>query len=481
MVALLNAAPTIDRREDVEALRLALEAMRREAGQEISRLNRKLAEREYDAERIVTTAAERQAMEQELATLQSALNEKEQVLDRITDECRRLEDELEDRHLVFDDLREEVARKDLSLKEAREEVERLQRALEELRERPSLVSATPAIAAVPTAPAPDVRSFSVGLLSGLLVLGLVGLAVWGGTRVDMAPPWKPLVVSRPADDQPGSRSATGDVPGPASALGTADQTAPVGGSASAVSPPVSSRPVQRDALRIGGQGPTLVALEGGAFRMGHNSLSGADHGPEHQVQVPPFLIGAYEVTFEQYDHYARAAGRPLPSDFGFGRGTRPVVGVTWSEASAYAEWLSQQTGARYRLPTEAEWEYAARAGGQAHYPWGFGMERGRAVCFDCGTSWDNRSAAPVGSFDPNPFGLYDTAGNALEWVADCYRSGYQGAPADGSPMVGVDCTRRVARGGAFNKPAASMRAYVRTSFVPDTRLNMLGFRVAREP
>jgi septal ring factor EnvC (AmiA/AmiB activator) len=161
MVALLNAAPTIDRREDVEALRLALEAMRREAGQEISRLNRKLAEREYDAERIVATAAERQAMEQELSTLQSTLNDKEQVLDRITDECRRLEDELEDRHLVFDDLREEVARKDLSLKEAREEVERLQLALEELRERPS-ASTTPASPTVPTAPVPNVRTSSVG-------------------------------------------------------------------------------------------------------------------------------------------------------------------------------------------------------------------------------------------------------------------------------------------------------------------------------
>ncbi len=480
MVALLNAAPTIDRREDVEALRLALEAMRREAGQEISRLNRKLAEREYDAERIVATAAERQAMEQELSTLQSTLNEKEQVLDRITDECRRLEDELEDRHLVFDDLREEVARKDLSLKEAREEVERLQLALEELRERPS-ASTTPASPTVPTAPVPNVRSSSVGLLSGLMVLAVVGLAVWGGTRVDMTFPWKPLVVSRPLVDQPAPGSGSGSVPEPLAAPGAADQTGPVERSAPLVSPPVASRPTQRDALRVGGQGPTLVALEGGAFRMGHNSLSGADYGPEHQVQVPPFLIGAYEVTFEQYDHYARAAGRPLPPDFGFGRGTRPVVGVTWSEASAYADWLSRQTGERYRLPTEAEWEYAARSGGEAHYPWGFGMERGRAVCFDCGTSWDNRSSAPVGSFDPNPFGLHDTAGNALEWVADCYHSGYQGAPVDGGPVASGDCDRRVARGGAFNKPSASMRAYVRASFVPETRLNMLGFRVARKP
>ncbi len=483
MVALFDATHPIDRREDVEALRLALEAMRREAGFEIARLNRKLAEREYDAERVVATAAERQAMEQDLHTLQSTLNEKEQVLDRITSECRRLEDELEDRHVVFDDLREEVARKDLSLKEAREEVRRLQQNLAELQSSPSL--ALPPVVPTPVAAAPitrvpphtsvsPVKPFSMGLISGLLVLGTVGLALWGATRVDLPLPWQSTrTATEPPPVPEAVETDAGSTPEP---VITAPESPDAG-----IEQSTAPIRLSRDPLRGGGEGPTMIALYGGDLRMGHNSLSGADFGPQHDVRIPPFLIGAYEVTFDQYDRFARATGRPLPSDYGFGRGTQPVIGVTWADAVAYADWLGRQTGHQYRLPSEAEWEYVARAGKNGSYPWGFGMEHGRAVCFDCGTPWDNRSPAPVGSFDPNAFGLYDTAGNALEWVADCYTPGYDGAPTDGSAMLGGDCTRRVARGGAFNKPSTSIRTYVRAPFAPDTRLNMLGFRVAREP
>jgi formylglycine-generating enzyme required for sulfatase activity len=157
------------------------------------------------------------------------------------------------------------------------------------------------------------------------------------------------------------------------------------------------------------------------------------------------------------------------------------VGVTWSEALAYADWLTRETGHPYRLPSEAEWEFAARAGGRGSYWWGFGLEPGRAACFDCGSPWDNRSTAPIGHFPPSPFGLYDTAGNAMEWVADCYHPDYQDAPSDGRARRDANCRWRVARGGAFNKPAASMRTYVRAKFAPETRLDMLGFRLARDP
>jgi formylglycine-generating enzyme required for sulfatase activity len=215
--------------------------------------------------------------------------------------------------------------------------------------------------------------------------------------------------------------------------------------------------------------------------MGHNTLSGGDSGPEREVTVPPFLIGVHEVTFEQYDRFVRSTGRRFPDDYGWGRGTRPAVGVSWSEAEAYASWLARQTGRRYRLPSEAEWELAARAGSAGSYWWAFGMEPGRAVCLDCGTQWDNRSTAPVGSFPANPFGLHDTAGNALEWVADCWAPSYDGAPADGRPRLDGGCDYRVARGGAFNKPAASLRVWARNKQVPETRLNSLGFRVARDP
>jgi formylglycine-generating enzyme required for sulfatase activity len=186
------------------------------------------------------------------------------------------------------------------------------------------------------------------------------------------------------------------------------------------------------------------------------------------------------VTFEEYDRYAHAAGERIPKDFGWGRGRRPVVDVSWQDAKGYAKWLSAQTGKRYRLPSEAEWEYAARAGKVSTYWWGYQKGRGRAVCFDCGSQWDNRSTAPVASFPPNPFGLYDTVGNVMEWVEDCYHPSYDGAPADGRPWEEANCGDRVVRSGAFNKPAESMRDISRHALAPDTRIDTVGFRLARD-
>ena len=216
--------------------------------------------------------------------------------------------------------------------------------------------------------------------------------------------------------------------------------------------------------------------------MGSPGLAGEpDERPEHEVRIGGFLMSAHEVTFADYDRFARSTGRRLPEDFGWGRGRRPVVDVSWTDAQAYAYWLSRQTGRTYRLPSEAEWEYAARAGTQSSYWWGLNADAGRAQCFDCGTAWDNgRSTAPVGSFEANPFGLWDTAGNVLEWTADCYQPTYEGAPADGSAWDQQPCTARVARGGAFNKPAKSMRSAARAQFAPEARINMLGFRLARD-
>lgn len=475
---------------EATALRSVLELMRKQAEQEISRLNRRLAEREYAIEHKVSSATERQAMQQELATLQHALGLKEQNLDRLTEECRRLEDQLEDQYAAFDGLKQEVQRKDLSLKAAREEVQRLKYRLAEIKEPSSEIDRTvrpghsTSVLAPSVEPASlpsrflNVSPLSAGALSGFAVLGLVALFLWGGRDIELpnltdALPEPPTVRATPP-------VAVG-TPEPEPAADRAPvETAPAA-PLTAATAPLQPPSVQRDRLRNGSLGPALARLEGGTFRMGHNSLGGADTGPEHEVQVGPFSISAYEVTFAQYDSFVRATGRRFPDDFGWGRGDRPVVGVSWSDADAYADWLTRQTGKRYRLPSEAEWEYAARAGGQGSYWWGFGMEPGRAVCFDCGTEWDNRSTAPVGSFAASTFGLYDIAGNAQEWVADCYSPGYEGAPTDGRPRIDGDCTYRVARGGAYNKPAASMRTYVRAKLVPESRLNMLGFRVARDP
>lgn len=323
----------------------------------------------------------------------------------------------------------------------------------------------------------------MALVSSLVVLGIAGLMVAGGGWL----PWSrdgsatPVVQASKQVDAPEPRpEAQGEAQGeaPPSGARAPDQakTGPVAPS----SPPPQPPPTLRDRLSAGGQGPTLAQIPGGVFRMGHNTLAGGDTGPEREVQVAAFGIGTQEVTFEQYNRFARATGRRLPDDFGWGRGDRPVVGVSWSDAQAYTDWVSRQTGQRYRLPSEAEWEYAARGGGRGSYWWGFGLEPGRAACFDCGSAFDNKSTAPVGSFPPSAYGLYDTAGNAMEWVADCYHPSYEGAPADGRARLDGDCRLRVARGGAFNKPSASMRAYARTRLDPDTRLNNLGFRVARD-
>jgi hypothetical protein len=136
------------------------------------------------------------------------------------------------------------------------------------------------------------------------------------------------------------------------------------------------------------------------------SKRGDDERPVREVTIQrSFAMGRYEVTFDQYDEFVKATGRKLPDDEGLGRGSQPVIRVSWNDAVAYAAWLSGQAGKRYRLPTEAEWEYAARAGTETTYWWGNDIKQGLANCRTCGSKWDGKSTAPVGSFKPNAFGL----------------------------------------------------------------------------
>ena len=153
-----------------------------------------------------------------------------------------------------------------------------------------------------------------------------------------------------------------------------------------------------------------------------------DERPVHTVRVERFELSKYEVTFEEYDRFTAATGRARADDEGWGRGRCPVINVTWDDAVAYTQWLSQQTGERYRLPSEAEWEYAARAGTSTAYSWGNEIGRNRANCYGCGSRWDGRQTAPVGSLSPNGWGLHDMHGNVWEWVQDCWNESYRGAP-----------------------------------------------------
>ena len=196
--------------------------------------------------------------------------------------------------------------------------------------------------------------------------------------------------------------------------------------------------------------PEMVVIPGASFQMG--CVSGLDcdddEKPVHEVTVASFELSKYEVTFEEYDCFIAATGRISPKDQGWGRGRRPVINVSWEDAIAYTEWLSAQTGERYRLPSEAEWEYAARAGSTTKYSWGNEIGHNRANCNACGSQWDNEKTAPVGSFGPNAFGLHDMHGNLWEWVQDCWNDSYQGAPADGSAWTSGACAIRVLRGGS---------------------------------
>jgi formylglycine-generating enzyme required for sulfatase activity len=193
-------------------------------------------------------------------------------------------------------------------------------------------------------------------------------------------------------------------------------------------------------------------------------------------------MSRYEITFDQYDDFAKATGRDLPDDEGWGRGRQPVIHVSWNDDVAYAKWLSQQTGKHYRLPTEAEWEYAARGGTETVYWWGNEVQQGSANCRGCGSRWDGKQPAPVGSFKSNQFGLYDTAGNVAERVQDCWHEDYEGAPTEGSAWEeknGGDCGRRVVRGGSWFKAHDWARSSHRFSNRP-TRSSRAGFRVVRE-
>ena len=270
--------------------------------------------------------------------------------------------------------------------------------------------------------------------------------------------------------------------------------------------PTKSKPAE-DATRVkepvergGIKGPDMIDIPAGSFQMGSNE-GDRDEKPVHTVSLKAFRMGRTEVTFEEYDRFATATGRTLPGDEGWGRGRRPVINVSWDDAAAYADWLSEQTGQRFRLPTEAEWEYAARAGTQAVRPWSGGLEAacGYANVFDQNNSgeikkryeitWDPfpcqdpyAYTAPVGSFRKNGFGLYDAMGNVWEWVQDCYHENYAGAPPDGTawePRKPKDCRLRVIRGGSWFDGPGTLRSAARW-FDPVYRDDFIGFRLAQD-
>ena len=225
--------------------------------------------------------------------------------------------------------------------------------------------------------------------------------------------------------------------------------------------------------------PEMVALPGGTFAMGSDKF-GEEEKPVHLVSVQPFAISRYEVTFDDWQRCIDDKVCREADDHLWGRGKRPIINISWPEAVAFTEWLSKDTGVKYRLPTEAEWEYAARGGTYTEYPWGNEIGANNANCRECNTPlWEHQSLE-VGLFPPNPFGLYDMHGNVWEWMADCWTKGYVNAPRDGKASETGDCKRRVTRSGSWYYFPQLSRSASRDSFPADLFSYNIGIRLVRE-
>ena len=266
--------------------------------------------------------------------------------------------------------------------------------------------------------------------------------------------------------------------------------------------------------------PSMVALAGGTLLMGapEERISAGDfsanQGPQRLVQVAPFAIGQHEITLAQFSDFLDRSGYPRPSGCvtwedgvesnrddrsidnpGYEQGPdHPVVCVTWHDAQAYVDWLSRETGETYRLPTEAEWEYAARAGSDARFFFGQDVEAicrfdniGDAAARARWPNWETTSchdghvfSSPAGAYQPNPFGIFDLYGNAREWVRDCWHNTYQNAPESSEAWVDVICNTRVARGGSWDSKPSLVGSSWRWSLPAGTRDFLYGFRVAKD-
>ncbi|WP_049721580.1 bifunctional serine/threonine-protein kinase/formylglycine-generating enzyme family protein [Gilvimarinus polysaccharolyticus] len=237
-------------------------------------------------------------------------------------------------------------------------------------------------------------------------------------------------------------------------------------------------------LTSGGKGPAMVVIPAGSFAMGGPD---ANASPVHNIYIKKrFAVSQHEITFDEYELFAKQKGMPLPGDNRWGRGDRPVINVSWEEADMYAKWLSSQTNLLYRLPSEAEWEYIAKSGKAQPFVWGdnekdaAGNANCRRYCDSDFTGFFKSKSAPVGSFKSNDFGVYDMAGNVSEWVADCYRPNYDKAGSIATAYNHSDCAARVIRGGSLKSDAAETNTYSRQSQPQYTYHEDTGIRLVAE-
>ena len=336
--------------------------------------------------------------------------------------------------------------------------------------------ATP-VASLPK-PRRGLRAALVGGVLAVVAVGIVYIALQQGT-----------VDSERVPSNAGSGSATVQ-PAP---VPTAPPPNPANPSNPQASPSVSVTPGSERPINPGDRFsecedcPLMVVVPAGTFTMGspldEEEDRSEEEGPQHLVTIPePFAVGMFEVTFGEWNACVADGGcnSHRPKDLTWGQPSRPVINVNWEDSGAYVNWLSAKTGGQYRLLTESEWEYAARAGTQTAYYFGPTITMDLAnfgAVFGTGRSesWDKTT--PVGSYSSNGFGLHDMHGNVREWVEDCWNEDYRGAPADGSAWTGGDCTQRVLRGGSWRSSADFLRSASRVAVAG--RYEFAGFRVAR--
>ncbi len=226
--------------------------------------------------------------------------------------------------------------------------------------------------------------------------------------------------------------------------------------------------------------PIMITVPAGSFSMG-NSTDDPSEKPVHHVSIgAPFAIGKYEVTVEQWNACVAANGCQKLTPESNTNKAAPARDLSWDDAQQYVKWLSKSTGKPYRLPTEAEWEYADRGGTTTAYWWGDQMRKGNANCKDCGDPWHKEGPEAAGSFAPNPLGLYDMNGSVWEWTADCWHNSYQGAPADGHAWDSPGCDMRVIRGGSWREGGGYMLSATRFKYSSGVRQSQDGFRVVKD-
>jgi formylglycine-generating enzyme required for sulfatase activity len=234
------------------------------------------------------------------------------------------------------------------------------------------------------------------------------------------------------------------------------------------------------ALKDCGACPVMLALYPDSFTMGSRHSDPAER-PAHKVAIhTPYALGKYEVTVEQWNACVQGGACPSVASAAGAAGNLPMRDVSWDDAQLYLNWLGTVSGKAYRLPSEAEWEYAARGGTTTRYWWGDQVRGGNASCKECGQPWDADKPPPVGSFVANPYGFFDMNGSVWEWVNDCWHSSYRGAPADGSAWASPSCPTRVIRGGSWRDDVSYMSSSTRFKDDASVRASQNGFRVARD-